>query len=201
VVYLDGSRAFDVSTVVADEAGLRHGMYLDETAQEALVRADAPYRAREKALALLAVRDRCKGEIEARLRLAGFADPDIAAAARWLQGLGYVDDRRFAAAYSTARARSGWGVRRVRMELLQKGVARDVVDEVLGSEEDDTDTGRTAAVDLARRRFAGQLACDPEGAKRKLGGFLARRGYDWDEIGMIIAALEQEERGGERDEG
>ena len=71
-MHLDGHRAFELSSLVADGAGLRAGDLLTAERQQELLGQDAPYRARERALRLLALRDRSVREIEVRLRQAGF---------------------------------------------------------------------------------------------------------------------------------
>ena len=192
-VHLDGLRAFDLSSLVADGAGLRAGEPLTAERQQELLHQDAPYRARERALRLLGLRDRSRREIGMRLRQAGFEPGVIDETVEWLAGLGYLDDRRFAGAYAAEKQRSGWGSRRIRAELAAKGVERSVVDEAVAAREDAgsgaSEEADTALEDVVRRRFGGQFAADPEGAERRLAGFLARRGYDWDTIGRMTRVL------------
>ena len=194
-VHLDGHRAFDLSSVVVDRAGLRAGDPLIAERQRELLDQDAPYRARERALRLLGLRDRSRREIEMRLRQAGFEPPAVAETVEWLTGLGYLDDRRFAGAYVAEKQRGGWGPRRIRAELAAKGVERPVVDEALAAREENGTTGGDGDAVLeqtVRKRFGGQFATDPEAAERRLAGFLARRGYDWDTIGRMIRMLRAE---------
>jgi regulatory protein len=195
-VHLDGRRAFDLASAVLDRAGLRAGDPLSVERQRELLEQDAPYRARERALRLLGLRDRSRREIELRLRQAGFEAGVIAETVEWLAGLSYMDDRRFAAAYAAEKRRGGWGPRRIETELAAKGVERRVIAEALAPLEQ-AETGSGGDVDLAleqtvRRRFAGQFAVDPEAAERRLAGFLARRGYDWDTIGRLARRLRSE---------
>ena len=96
VVYVDERRVFDLAVSVADRAGLRAGVTLTAEQQQTLVEEDAPFRAREKAVRLLGVRDRSRREIETRLRQAGFGAGAIDGTVEWLGGLGYLDDARFA---------------------------------------------------------------------------------------------------------
>ena len=190
VVYVDGTRAFDIASAVAETAGLRVGAELTAHAQAGLLEQDAPYRARERALRLLALRDRSCREIEERLHTAGYDAQTIAGVVVWLRDLDYLNDARFSAGYATAKLKSGWGRRRVAAELLQKGVERRLVDEALGGAAgDDQARGIETVVELARRRFGSQFHCDPEGAARRLAGFLGRRGYDWDTIHAVTRML------------
>lgn len=198
VVYIDGARAFELASAVAERAGLRVGDVASEDAQGRLLEEDAPYRARERALAWLAVRDRSCQETAERLRAAGFSPEVIVGTVDWLRELGYVDDARFAAGYVSVKTRSGWGARRIRSELLRKGVDRTLVDEALHeiiSDAERTGEGLETVMTLARRRFGGQFERDPEGAARRLAGFLGRRGYDWDTINLVTRVLSGESTG------
>jgi regulatory protein len=195
-VHLDGRRAFDLSSTVADRAGLRAGDLLTAERQQELLDEDAPYRARERALRLLGLRDRSRRELVTRLRQAGFEAGVVEQTMEWLVDLGYLDDRRFAAAYVAEKQRGGWGPRKIRAELAAKGVERSTVDEAVAALED-LDSPASAKGDAileqtVRRRFGGQFATDPEGAERRLAGFLGRRGYDWDTIGRMVRTLRAE---------
>ncbi len=193
-VYLDGRRVFDLAVDVVERAGLRQGQHLDEQRQAELLEEDAPYRARDKGLDMLASRERCAREIEERLQGAGFDSEVVADTISWLRTRGYVDDRRFAASFAEAKLRGGWGARRIRSELLHKGVDRETLEDILraASEEGSGAEGSCAVTALARRRFGGQFAADPTGARRRLAGFLARRGYDWETISTVTRVLADE---------
>ncbi len=204
-VHLDGRRAFDLAVEVADRAGLRAGAILTVEQQEDLIEQDGPYRAREQALRLLSVRDRSVREVETRLHREGFHADEVGSTVEWLVRLGYLDDRRFAAAYAAEKERSGWGPRKIRGELVGRGVERPVVEEVLaackGASRAAEDAEDRLPEDHAlpdalektiRRRFGGEFLSDPQGAQRRLSGFLARRGYDWDTIDRVVAQMRRE---------
>lgn len=194
-VYLEGSASFDLAAGLVDRTALHVGNTLTVEDQERLLEADAPYRARERALALLAVRERSRREVGLRLQSAGFHPEVVADTVDWLEKLGYLDDRRFVERYASEKLAQGWGERRVRAELLRKGVERQVVDEGLGATTEARAGGvqdLEAVTSLARRRFAGQFAMDPETGKRRLAGFMARRGYDWDAIRAVAGILASE---------
>lgn len=195
-VHLEGRFAFDLSAVVVDQATLRVGDPLSADRQRELLEKDAPYRARERALRFLGVRDRSQREAETRLRQAGFHPEVIGETVIWLKSLDYLNDRRFAAAYATEKQRTGWGVRRIRAELASKGVDRSVIDEVLEIQDAAGSAsameGADALEQAVRRRFSSQFAVDPQAAERRLAGFLARRGYDWDTIGRMARTLKAE---------
>jgi regulatory protein len=194
-VHLDGRIAFDLSAEVADRAGLRVGDLLSAQDQQELRLLDTPYRAHERALRLLAVRDRSERELSSRLKQAGFEPAVAEETVGWLRGLGHLDDRRFAADYAAEKRRSGWGSRRVRSELAGRGIERSVIDEVLRDLEGEAagaDEGANALMQTVRRRFSPQFLADPDAAERRLAGFLGRRGYDWDTIHRMAETMRAE---------
>lgn len=194
-VYLDGQHAFDLDAVVAAEAGLRMDDVLTEERQAALLLADEPFRAREAGLSMLARREFSAGEIADRLRRTGFGEGAVGDTVAWLEERGYVDDRRFVAAYAADRLKAGWGRQRIVSELLRRGVDREVLagDECGGLlERHGSADGMEQILALVKRRFAGQLSSDPAGAKRRIGGFLARRGHDWETISAVWRALRED---------
>ena len=193
-VYVDGEFCLELATVVVEEAGLKPGVLLTAEARDDLLERDAPHRARSRSLRLLALRDRSQYEMESRLQGAGFDKEVVRDAIGWLKGLGYLDDDRFAARYVAERSEAGYGRRKVRAELRKRGVARGVIERALGSASHAAH-GATGELDpliaVARRRFGSLFVSDPLAAERKLTGFLARRGYDWEEIGRVIRILSQ----------
>jgi regulatory protein len=193
VVHLEGRPAADIATEVVREAGLRKGGALSEETLAALLHMDEPYRARSRALRLLATRDRSRAEVDSRLRQAGFTADTVGATIGWLGGLGYLDDARFAERYVAEKTRNGWGPRRIRSELMRKGIQRSVLDAALaGADEDEQPAVAQTEmlVELVRNRFGRQWVQDRVTAERRLVGFLTRRGYDWEDVTRVVRGLE-----------
>jgi regulatory protein len=202
VVVLEDGSAFELASLLVERAGLSTGSLLTEDARERLIGEDEPLRARSRALHLLALSDRTQREVETRLRDLGFGQESVADATAWLASLGYLDDRRFAERYVAEKLRAGWGPRRIFSDLLRKGVERALVGEMLdaaGPNGPNTQAlveGSEAMLALVRRRFGKQFAVDPDGAERRMAGYLARRGYDWETIGRVARELRAESGGG-----
>ncbi len=194
-VFIDGERAFDISAILAQEAGLRKDDVLSEEQVRDLLLSDEPYRAREMALKTLARRDLLSAELGSRLRDFGVHEGEIAALMRWLEDRGYVDDRRYAATFVATRSRAGWGRRRTVGELVRKGLDRSVADDVWQqwASEGSEAVQRRDLVALVSRRFGVQLKAEPAMAKRRIGGFLARRGHDWEMIAAVLKEIGQGE--------
>jgi SOS response regulatory protein OraA/RecX len=130
----------------------------------------------ERALGLLAVRQRSRAELERRLVGAGFGAEDVAAELRRLEQVGLIDDRAFARALAERSVvRRGEGRRVVARRLATAGVARAITDEVLQDLSSEDESERALSLAGSRVTRLGGLSQDK--AFSRLSGFLLRRGY------------------------
>lgn len=122
---------------------------------------------------------------------AGEREADPAALAERMAGLGYVDDRGFAAARAAAMGRRGLGARRIAGALRQAGIVEEDAAEVAPAIA--ADAGRSALA-FARRRRIGPFAsvpADRAGRERALAAML-RAGHDLDLARRIVALAPEE---------
>lgn len=129
----------------------------------------------ERALGLLAVRQRSSRELERRLVQAGFEPEAVADELERLEQVGLLDDEAFARAVVESRMGvRGESRRVVAGKLAQAGVASEVamiaLDQAPEAEED-------RARRLAEAKAPRLSGLDPQVAMQRLYGFLARRGY------------------------
>ena len=86
-----------------------------------------------------------------------------------------IDDAVFAAAYVRTRLENGRSVSAIRGELRRKGVAQELIEaELVGV---DSDREQEIANRLAANRYSRMLNLEAEVRKRRLLGFLQRRGF------------------------
>jgi regulatory protein len=133
---------------------------------------DAAGRAWDRAIRLLAARDRSEQEIRSRLVASGESAPTIAATVRRLRQYRYLDDQRFALNLAAQAVRRGYGSAYVRAQLEHKGVADQVIGPALHASFDDE-------VELARRALTRQFPEQPRqpAERAKAARFLLRRGF------------------------
>lgn len=190
-VFLDGGFAFGVNRDLVLEFGLKKGLPLSVDEQRRILDRESEYRARSAALNYISYRSRTEEEVRRRLGRDDYSDEVVNSVVDYLKGIGLLDDTTFAVAYAEGRFKTGgYGPRRVRYDLLRKGVGRAAadraVDEVF-SEEDDV---FAAARDLAIRRW-NRLAGEDDQRKRrkKVYDYLIRRGYPNDIVRRLIDEL------------
>lgn len=96
-----------------------------------------------------------------------------------LKAKGYLDDYRFAEFWVENRfARKGVSLKRLKMELLKKGIKRDVIDEVLGNSE------RSDAEEI-KKVIVKKRAKYPD--DQKLIAYLVRQGFDYSLVRELVA--------------
>lgn len=127
-----------------------------------------------------------RSELEKRLTNAGYAAEDVAATLERLGELRLIDDADFAAVWVEQRARRGLGAERLRAELENKGVAREVIDLILESSGDD-ELARATAIAATHLEKVIDLPL-PRQASR-LQGLLARRGFSEEVVDSAVRAV------------
>ena len=156
--------------------GLSVGMELDAEQIEALHTAARSSSTKVTAANMIGSRALSKKELTRRLVRKGAEETDAQAAADWLEDIDAVDDAAYAAAVARDYGRRGYGPARVREELRNRGVPRDLWDEALEELPDSS-----AVLDaLIQRKLRGDLS-DPKEIKR-VSDALLRRGFSWSEV-------------------
>lgn len=142
-------------------------------------------------LALYYLEKRARTEKELRQKLARKQVPpqEIEAVLAKVKSYGYIDDVKFAKNFQ--RARNDYkpmGVRRIKLELAVKGVPREIVQSISAEKEVEYQLALTAA----KTRLRQYANLDPLTFRRRLTGFLARRGFGFDAIKYVFEQLKEE---------
>lgn len=188
-VFLDGRFAFSLETEVAVKQGLGVGQELSEGDVEALTRSDLFQRCLNAALRYLDYRPRSEIELRERLRRRGFNGDNVEAVVARLRERGLVDDLAFAQFWKdnrqSFRPRSRW---LTALELRQKGVADDIINQVV-ADVDDEDSAYRAAQSRAHHL----PSSDYQGFHHRLSEYLKRRGFGYRVITHTVERLWQEQ--------
>ena len=186
-VFLDGKFAFSLEAEVAVKEGLQVGQELSEGDIEALTRSDLLHRCLGAAIHYLGYRPRSEAELRERLHRRGFDGDNVEATLAKLREQGLVNDLAFAQFWKDNRQsfspRSQW---LTRSELRQKGVADDIIDQVV-ADVDDEDSAYRAAMSRARSL----PLSDYQSFRRRLGEHLKRRGFGYRVISHTVEQVWQ----------
>lgn len=190
-VYLDGCFAFSLTAKAVKESHLKVGQELSDEQVAALVGEDKQNRLLDGARRYFCYRPQSEAELKVKLEHKGVPQSEIEAACARLKSEGLLDDGSFARFWKENRQAFAPRSRRlVRQELKKKGVPEEIIERVAG-EIDDGDSAYRAALDKARRL----VPCGYQVFSRRLGSYLARRGFSYEVIKPALARV-WEEMGG-----
>lgn len=176
ILTLSDGETLRMPRAMLKERPYRGGTPFDRDAFTAFLKECSYPFAMEKAVALLATRARTEKEICDALRKNAYPETTIARVMARLQEAGYIDDADFAGHWAASRAQKGLGSRRIRMELRQKGVDPETIDQTLSAI--DENQLRQSARKAAEKAARGRDLTNP-GERQKVLAALARRGYDF----------------------
>ena len=143
-------------------------------------------RAKNTAYRYLTIRPRSRKELADKLQDKEFPDSVIDAVLEHVTRLGYLDDGTFAAQWAASRVRSrGFGRRRLEQELRIKGISREIIKETLNTLFEEAPEAETARKE-AEKKLRTLTRFEPEVRRRRLAGFLERRGFSSDIIRTIL---------------
>jgi regulatory protein len=145
----------------------------------------------DRALDMLEARARGVAELRRLLLRKGEPEADVDAAIERLRANGLLDDANFARQLARSKALgAGLSRRRIAQELAKRGVDRsvsaDAIDDVFESEEVDEEASLER---VARKKLRTLGNLDDATRRRRLFGFLARRGYESDDIQRVVRVL------------
>lgn len=187
-VHVDGEFALSVPLEVVLRRGLRTGTEIDDAGLATLARDDQRWRAKQSALNLLSYRQRSETELRRQLLRRRFLPDVVEECVVDLRNAGLLNDDLFAATFARdRRRRRPIGRARLEAELSAKGVEAETIARVLAQL--DEEEGETE-IDLARhalRKFPTRAGEDPMRRRRRLAGFLGRRGFGAEVIAEVIA--------------
>lgn len=142
-------------------------------------------RAKKRALYLLTDMDRTEQQLYDKLKKTGYSEKVIAETMAYVKSYGYIDDDRYAHHYIETLS-SSRSKKRMRFDLIKKGVSKDLIDEAF-EEEGDYDE-KPLIRKLAEKKLRTIHEDDPR-RKEKLVGFLSRRGFASHDIYEVVDEL------------
>jgi regulatory protein len=148
-------------------------------------------RAKNAAYRYLTYRPRSRAEIETKLREKEFDEAIVRQVIADLIRFGYVNDQEFARLWAQSRVRlRGFGRRRIERELTSKGINREIIKQTCAELFDGDSEFETAKL-TAHKKLSTLQSVDPETRRRRLAGFLERKGFSFEIIGRVLRDTDQ----------
>ena len=206
-LFLNGTPFVVIHTSLIEKFGLRIGLEIEAEIIEKLIAADEVMRAKNYALRLLREEKHnttidgsgdsqpagkpkiySKKEMEQRLTRAGFSTKAIETSIAELIHSGHIRDRKYAENWIARRQKSNpRGKTLLKNELLDKGIDQETAEQVVANIETEDET--KIALQIAKKRAKQYERLPIHVAKRRLHGFLARRGFASETVRHVLEQI------------
>lgn len=206
-LFLNGAPFVVIHASLIEKFGLRIGLEIAAEVIEKIITADEVMRAKNHALKLLreqkdnATTDEpedsrptvksktyTKSEIAWRLEREGFSPSAIETSIEELIRSGHIRDRKYAENWIVRRQKSNpRGKTLLKRELVDKGIDRETAEQVIATVETEDET--KVALEIAQKRAKQYKRLPTHVAKRRLHGFLARRGFGSDVVRQVLEQI------------
>ena len=206
-LFLDGAPFVVIHASLVEKFGLRIGLEIEAAVIEKIIAADEVMRAKNLALKLLreekdnATTDKIEGsgralkpkiytksEMERQLEREGFSSDAIETSIAELIRSGHIRDRKYAENWIVRRQKSNpRGKTLLKRELVNKGIDRETAEQVIATVETEDET--KVALEIAQKRAKQYKRLPTHVAKRRLHGFLARRGFGSDVVRQVLEQI------------
>ena len=176
LVFLEDGACLKITEQELLDFGLRAGDQMDDEALARLREAAGISNVKVTAADLVGKRAMSRCELEKKLVERGASHSEARYASEWLEAIGAIDDRDYAAVLVRHYGRMGYGPARVREKRYEKGVPRELWDEALEELADSA-----AQIDgFLTGKLRGRTPDERE--RRRLTSALLRRGFSWGDV-------------------
>lgn len=181
-VTLDNGESLVLYTGELGKLHIKEEAELGEAEYKKIMQEILPKRAKLRGLNLLQKRPYTEHQLRQKYADGGYPQVIADEAIVYLKGLHLIDDYEYARTFMTYKS-SQKSVKRMMMDLMQKGISKDVIQSALASLEEDGDLSdeRELIVKILEKRHY-----NPEEAtyeeKQKIRAYLYGKGFDMDAI-------------------
>lgn len=182
-VTLDTRESFVLYTSeIRKNPELREGSFLSEDTYRNIMEQILLPRAKKRALHLIEKQDRTRADMIMKLTQGGYPSDIAEAAADYAASYGYIDDYRYASNYIYFHQEKK-SRRRLRQDLMHKGISADIIDECLDEADLTSEEDKIREL-IDKRHYDQDTATDKD--RNRMYRFLLGRGFEYDKIKEFI---------------
>jgi regulatory protein len=124
-----------------------------------------------------AYQERCVKDVRDKLKTFDIPEEEKTKILDYLLDNRFVNDERFAKSFVRGKVnQSGWGINKIRFHLIQKGIAKDIIDEVLG--QTDEEVYRLRLIEILKTKSKTVKAENDFEKRRKLAAYAMQKGFE-----------------------
>ena len=182
-IFVDGKFVLGLDIKTVEDMDLKVGKLIDEKDLKKITSQEELNRGQAYAFMLLGYRERSLHEIRMRMRRKGYQEKLIEEVIKYLKDRDLINDKRFARLWAESRIKKGYGSWRIKSELEQKGVNREMADEILKDLYSGIDEVQVALDLVKKKRWVSQ---EPQKLTERVSNLLSRRGFSFEVISNVV---------------
>lgn len=181
-VFIDQQFAFVLYRGELSHYGIRENMEIEHSLVEEILDETVYKHAKEQLNRMICDSDRTEKQVREKLKKMEFPESIIQKTIDIAYEYNFLDDERYAfqyvSCYADRKSRN-----RIRTELIQKGIPREILDRALDEQEPGQE--REALYNLIRKKWRDRTELSFE-EEQKLIGYLMRKGFSYDSVRRAI---------------
>ena len=147
-----------------------------------------PDQVLDKMAKYCAYQERCVKDVRDKLKTFDLPQEEKDKILDYLLDNRFVNDERFARSFVRGKInQSGWGLNKIRFHLMQKGIAKETIDEALG--QTDEDLYRQRLIDILKTKSKTIKAETDFEKKRKLAAYAMQKGFEASLVWEVLKEL------------
>ena len=148
-----------------------------------------PDQVLDKMAKYCAYQERCTKDVRDKLKAFDISEKEKEKILDYLLDNRFVNDERFVTSFVRGKVnQSGWGRNKIRFHLIQKGIAKETIDEALG--QTDEEVYRQRLIDILKTKSKTVKADSGFEKKRKLAAYAMQKGFEsslvWDILDELL---------------
>ena len=185
-IFIEGKFVLGIDKKTVEDMDLKVGKLIDEKDLKKITSQEELNKGQAYALMLLSYRERSLREIRMRMRQKGYEEKLIEKVMKYLKDRNLINDKRFTRLWAESRIKKGYGSWRIQSELEQKGVNREMADEILKDLYSGIDEVQVALDLVKKKRW---LLKEPQRLTEHVSNLLRRRGFSFEVISNVVEKI------------
>jgi regulatory protein len=148
-----------------------------------------PDQVLDKMAKYCAYQERCVKDVRDKLKTFDLSKEEKTKILDYLLDNRFVNDERFARSFVRGKVnQSGWGLNKIRFHLMQKGIAKEIINEALS--QTDEEVYRQRLIDILTTKAKTVKAENDFEKKRKLAAYAMQKGFEGTLVWEVLKELD-----------
>jgi len=189
-IYFDNDSLLFLAVEVFLKSGLKKGDEISDDSFSFLIEQNKLFHIKQRAFRLLGRRQHSTSELRRKLWNKDYEQKLIDEVIEDLKKSGYLNDSDFIRAFFAEKSKAkNWSSKKIKGELLKRGIASKLIDEMLSEQPIESDLEN--AMKHARKKYDQLIKknLETKELRNKLSAYLFSKGFEYESIKDVVSKL------------